>query len=215
MPFVSCKPLVGSLDVCAAAAVLITNSNHHTAHASANVSVVVNGVQRKMFCLAKEDIELTLVAARYKLGVPATAIPDLKQCLNLLLPLPYVAFMVDAMNRPLNSGSPTITFSDATIFFNVILNVHLYRCSPGTLFAELALGASSLYGVHPELVGAEAIFARCVDGLSFDINSKHRGPEWAESQMFDSTFHDAAKCKSSSSSAITKLQMILYFLVFK
>ena len=198
--------------MCAVAAVLITNSNHHTAQAAANVNVVVNGVQKKMFCKAKEDIELTLDAARYKLGVPTTAILDLQQCLNMLLPLPYVAFMVDAMNRPQNSGSPTITFSDATVFFNVILNVHLYRCSPGTLFAELAYGPTSLYGVHPELVGAEEIFARCLNGLSFAPNSEHRGLEWAESQTFDSTLHDAAKCKSSSSSAITKSQMILYFL---
>jgi len=174
---------------------LIKNSNHHTARAAASVKVLVNGVKNKLFNLAKKDIDLTMSATRAKLGITAAVKPDMQACLNLLLPSPFLAFMLDAMNRPQNSGAK-LTPSHATVFLNVVLNLHLYRCSPGTLFAELAYGANSLYGLHPELVGAEVIFTRCLDGLSFVLNSEHRGLEWAESQTFDSTIHDAAKSKS-------------------
>ena len=174
---------------------LLIKNSYSTARAAASVKVLVNGVKSKLFNMAKKDIVLTMAATRAKLGITAAVNPDMQACLNLLLPFPFVAFMLDAMNRPQNSG-PKLTPSHATVFLNVVLNLHHYRCSPGTLFAELAYGANSLYGLHPELVGAEVIFTRCLDGLSFVLNSEHRGLEWAESQTFDSTIHDAAKSKS-------------------
>ena len=137
---------------------------------------------------------LTMAATRHQLTIGAAAIPDIHDCFNLLLPTAFLAHMLEAMNRGQKTGP--ITPAHATTFMNGVLNVHLYRCSPETLFAELGHGASSLYGQHPELHGAEVIFKRCLDGLSFAPNSEHRGIEWSESQSFDPTIHDAAKCKS-------------------
>ena len=69
---------------------LITTSNHHIAYAHDQVVVRVNGVKNKLFALAVEDIQLTIDATRHQLGIGATAIPDIHDCLNLLLPTPFL-----------------------------------------------------------------------------------------------------------------------------
>ena len=62
IPFSSCKPLIGSLEV-----LLITDSNHNTVNAAASVKLLVNGVQNKLFNLAMEVIKLSLNAASVKM----------------------------------------------------------------------------------------------------------------------------------------------------
>lgn len=156
----------------------------------------MNGVHSKLFALTKEDIGLTLDAARAKLGIDAAEIPDIQACLNLFLPSTFLAHMFDAMNRPYQTSATKITSHDMQVFLHILLLLHVYRCSPTTLFAELKHGANSLYGQHPELAGGEVIFSRCLNGLSYAVNSEHRGLEWNESQMLDSTIADGARCKS-------------------
>ena len=103
--------------------------------------------------------------------------------------------MHEAMNRPYQHSANKITCDDMQKFVHIILLLHLYRCSPGALFAELKQGENSLYGQHPELAGGEAVFTRCLHGLSYAVNSEHRGLEWNESQMLDTTIADGARCK--------------------
>jgi hypothetical protein len=60
----------------------------------------VNGVNTKLFNLAKLDINLTLGAARKKFGISATNatdVPDIHACLNALLPASFLVHLLESM----------------------------------------------------------------------------------------------------------------------
>ena len=155
--------------------------------------------------MAQKDISLTLSAARNKMCIGATDVPDIQACLNTLLPPTFLVHLLDVMNRG-TTTTTRLTTQDIQVFLHVLLLLHRHRCSLSDLFSELKHGANSLYGLHPELVGADVIFTRCLNGLSFSPNTEHRGLEWNESQTLDPTIADAAK---GMPSAITNDVMFL------
>ena len=154
----------------------------------------MNGVNTKLFNLAKLDINLTLGAARKKFGISATNstdVPDVHACLNGFLPASFLVHLLETMNR--GGATPTITPKEMHVFLHVLFLIHRHKCSATDLFNELKHGAHSLYGQHPELHGGDVIFSRCINGLSFNPNSEHRGLEWNESQTLDPTIDVAAR----------------------
>ena len=120
-------------------------------------------------------------------------VPDIKACLNGMLPQPFLAQLLEAMNRGGPASAVTITAGDLESFINIYLFLCRYRCSPGDFFDEIDRGVESQYGPHPNLAGLEDLFTRCLEGLAFASNAEHRGMEWAESQTFDRSISDAAK----------------------
>ena len=155
-------------------------------------SLSFNGVHDKLFKLAVNDITLTLDAARAKMKIGPDVSPDIGACFNLMLPAPFLALLLEAINRPSCNDAP-VNPGQLEDFFNILLLLSRYRCSPSDFFSELKHGAESQFGPHENLAGSEKMFSRCMQGLSFASNAEHRGNEWAESQTFDHNIADAAK----------------------
>ena len=155
-------------------------------------SLSFNGVHDKLFKLAVNDITLTLDAARAKMKIGPDVSPDIGACFNFMLPAPFLALLLKAINSPSCNDVP-VNAGQLEDFFNILLLLSRYRCSPSDFFSELKHGAESQFGPHENLAGSEKMFSRCMQGLSFASNAEHRGNEWAESQMFDHNIADAAK----------------------
>ncbi len=156
---------------------------------------------------------MSLDAARAKIPFAVKGkVPVLEACLNALLTGPFLAHLLDALNRPVGkvANSKKVAPQEVNVFLNILFLLHRYRCSPEDFFKELSFGEKSQYGTHPELPpDSKDIFMRCLNGLSYTHTEEHRGTKWAESQVFDSTLADAAKSKS----VYSKL-FILFLLTF-
>ena len=155
-------------------------------------SLSINGAHDKLFKLAVDDITLTLDAARAKMKIGPDVFPDNGACFNLMLPAPFLVLLLEAINR---SDDVPVNAQELEDFFNILLLLSRYRCSPSDFFSELKHGPKSQFGIHENLAGSEKMFSRCLQGLSFASNTEHRGNQWAESQTFDHNIADAAKGK--------------------
>ena len=176
--------------------------------------VLINGTEKKLFSSSLKDIRLTLDAARAKMpSVPKGTVPGVDACLNALLTGPFLAHLLDALNRPVGKipNTKSVLPQDVNVFLNVLFLLHRHKCSPEDFFKELGFGAKSQYGTHPELPpDSKDIFLRCLNGLSYTHTKEHRGTKWAESQVFFSTLADAAKSKS----VYSKLFILFVFTFF-
>lgn len=161
--------------------------------ASAALKLSINGVHDQLFKAAIDDIKLTFDAARANMHIGPDTVPDIKECVNLLLPQPFLAQLIETMNRGCSATDTPITAGDLESFINIYLFLCRYRCSPDDFFNEVDYGVESQYGPHPDLVGLQGLFTRCLEGLAFASNAEHRGMQWAESQTFDHSIADAAK----------------------
>ena len=128
--------------------------------------------------------------------------PTLEACFNLLLPGTFLTHLLDAINRAFNKPPlRLVTPTELQTFFNVLLILHVHRCSPEMLFAELRdevpgegiFCSSKLRAVWIKN-DAENAFKRCLRGISYMCNKEERKSSWQETQTFDGVIHVAAEC---------------------
>ena len=142
--------------------------------------VLINGTENKLFSSSLKDIRLTLDAARAKMpSVPKGTVPGVDACLIALLTGPFLAHLLDALNRPVGKipNTKSVLPQDVHVFLNVLFLLHRHKCSPEDFFKELGFGAKSQYGTHPELSTREQRDLSTLSQWSFLLPHR-RAPRW-------------------------------------
>jgi hypothetical protein len=163
-----------------------------------SIKVVINGARSTLCKGATKDCKLSVATVRAFMGLKEDQTPDLQACLSFHLPGGFLIALLDSMNRAY-APQDLITPIELEVFLNVLILLHVFRCSPDFLFRELERGEECMMcnpAVRNSLLesGAENVFKRCLAGISYSRNSEHGGTSWAESQTFDDAISSAAQC---------------------
>ena len=152
-----------------------------------SIKVVINGARSTLCKGATKDCKLSVGRARAFMGLREDDKPDLEACLSFHLPGAFLIALLDSMNRAYAAPQNRITPLELEVFLNVLILLHVFRCSPDFLFRELERGEECMLcnpAVRNSLLesGAENVFKRCLAGISYSRSSEHGGTSWAESQ---------------------------------